>query len=164
MLFFFFIDGQAFLPQAPVCHPGWVHQCRERRCGGLHLQSLQKGAHFSILKRLSHHISVYLAEIFLHVWFILLVSQVGITLFTVSHRKSLWKHHEVRSALLSHLQFLPTLTVYLITKCPFFFPVLPPYGRQRKLWIQTHHLWNCRVRLLEEKQQHYTISGPSGGP
>ncbi len=150
-MFFPPIDGQALLPQAPVCHPGWVHQCRERRCGGFHLQSLQKGVHSS---RLSHHISVYFAEISLHVWFILLVSQVGITLFTVSHRKSLWKHHEVRPALLSHHQFWPKLTEYLITTCPFFFPVLPPYGWQRKLCIQTHHPWNWGVWLLEEKQQH----------
>lgn len=34
-----------------------------------------------------------------------LLPQVGITLFTVSHRKSLWKHHEVR--LLPRLSALP---------------------------------------------------------
>lgn len=28
--------------------------------------------------------------------------QKGITLFTVSHRKCLWKHHEVKSKLLNH--------------------------------------------------------------
>ena len=37
--------------------------------------------------------------------------EVGITLFTVSHRESLWKHHDVIISIFSYLSYL----LFLIT-------------------------------------------------
>lgn len=87
-------DGPTLLPQASVCHPGRVHQCRECGCGGLHLQPLQEGRTLGLLGPWPR------GPVARVCWAqadrCILPPQVGITLFTVSHRKSLWKHHEVR--------------------------------------------------------------------
>lgn len=40
----------------------------------------------------------------------------GITLFTVSHRKSLWKHHEVSAALFAHIAHY-RFTVLIPSSC-----------------------------------------------
>lgn len=47
--------------------------------------------------------------------------EVGITLFTVSHRKSLWKHHEVK------IREKESQNAYK----QIFFSVLPTYGWKR---------------------------------
>lgn len=54
--------------------------------------------------------------------------EVGITLFTVSHRRSLWKHHEV-------LLFRRRWHLNRQLTNDFFFVVLPAYGRARKLRV-----------------------------
>lgn len=34
----YFTDGSAFLPQTTVCNPGWMYQCCQCWCGGLHVR------------------------------------------------------------------------------------------------------------------------------
>ena len=38
-------DGKVVLPQAPVCYPGWVHECSVGRRGGVHVHPCQGGGH-----------------------------------------------------------------------------------------------------------------------
>lgn len=97
--------------------------------------------------------------------------QVGITLFTVSHRRSLWTHHEVSRYYLPSqhdVRFLASLLRYLmpwklvflhvsnrsIRKwyfIPFFFlAVLLTYGWPWKLRVQTHRLGHDWIRFLNK--------------
>lgn len=71
----------------------------------------------------------------------------NITLFTVSHRKSLWVYHEVWSILtLTVISFSVCLKALLI--CLFFFLVLPPYGWQRFICFQENRTRNRRIWFL----------------
>lgn len=60
-------DGPSVLPQAPVCHPGRVHQRRERRCGGLHLQPLQDGTS-NVCPNMSKHMYKHMFSMYKHVF------------------------------------------------------------------------------------------------
>ena len=66
--------GLTVLPQTSICDSRWMHQCCLRECRGIHVRVLSNGeSSFSPLP------------------YVTLQIQVGITLFTMWHRKRLWK-------------------------------------------------------------------------
>lgn len=83
--------------------------------------------------------------------------QVGITLFTVSHRRSLWQHHEVSRRSHAHAALIfcsASLSVMrlcvLIDPLINYFPVLPAHGRKGQLRVQADRFGHDWIRLLTQ--------------